>query len=135
MAATELVARDIEVGEQAFKLFQADFVLRALATFWWYYENAEEWRFAVVTHYFDDMGQKKTYARIQSLLRRNGLADALPLKRVVAMSPKDPIVTALARGPIRFSSDEPMHIVLRSANLNGFEVSGAYVYSMMKRTS
>ena len=102
---------------------------------WWFDEGSGEWRFYVSTPYYDAKGPKKTYAKIQSILKRSDLSERLPITRVVAVSPKSPMMSLLCKGPINLFGDGkfPRNIMLQNIGIDRAFISGAYVYRVPRR--
>ncbi|MEX2120033.1 MAG: hypothetical protein WD847_10605 [Pirellulales bacterium] len=73
-----------------------DPVLKPTAIFWLYDDDASEWRFVIATEDARRRGPQAAYLRVRNLLKRAGLLDRLPLRRVVVVDPAHPLLTSVA---------------------------------------
>ncbi len=95
MDKTALVENDIQLGATATEALQKSKDLRLRASLWLYYPESSEWRLLLATPVVDRKGPLEAYTRIQRALEKTNLARELPLHRVAAVSPKDPLIRAL----------------------------------------
>lgn len=119
----------MNLGEKVTKVLSADPILQPLALVWFFDESAKEWRFLVATDDVTNRGPRTVYMRIRKLLERSNLLDKLPLRRVVAVSPSSPIISAL-RAAIKVPHGKIINTRLVNCNLFGLEISGAHIYQM-----
>jgi hypothetical protein len=124
MDKAALVDRDIDDGRRLVQaLDQADFpVVAAL----WYFYPEEEWRLLIASPKVGELGPRGAYAVIQQVLIKSGVP--LPLYRVAAVNPDEPLITELR---IFVGTDAAPHIgsiYLQSEVIGEMYVEGAYVY-------
>jgi hypothetical protein len=92
MDTPALVDRDIAEGRRLVEALDlAHFPVTA--AFWHFVPDECLWRLTVASPFFTEHGPRETYTRIQEILRAAGVE--LPLWRITALSPEDPLVTEL----------------------------------------
>lgn len=130
MDSTPLVEEDIELGRKALKALDDSQRLQVTACLWLYVPDSGVWRLVVSSPLVNAQGSREVYGRIQRALEQAGLADQLPLQRISAVSPQDPLLKLLGlairtgRGPanIRFTGNV----------LNNVLIEDAFIYRLMK---
>jgi hypothetical protein len=127
VATQPLVGWEVEIGMKAARILQQDTILKPTALFWFFNTDADEWRFIVATDSVRTRGQKSTYLRIRTILKRAGLLMRLPLQRVVAIDPSNPMLAAM-RGCIATPKDEIASTEISNCVFNGFHVDGMHLY-------
>lgn len=82
-----LVGPDIEEGKRLLeKIDQSD--LKVTSAFWYYVSESEIYRLVIVTPFFEKHGPRKTYEKIQKILRNNNDIN-LSLGTISVMGPND----------------------------------------------
>jgi hypothetical protein len=95
VAAPVLVIEEVMRGQAAMDALRDDPVLKPTAFLWRFDENANEWKFLVATDEVTRSGPRSAYRRIRSILKKKGLLLAMPLRRVVVISPSDNLLRAI----------------------------------------
>ncbi|MGB3850317.1 MAG: hypothetical protein WA958_10145 [Tunicatimonas sp.] len=119
-----LVGPDIEEGEKLLNLLdQSD--LEVVSAFWYYRSESEVYRLAIVTSFFEKHGPRKTYEKVQSVLRSNPQI-TISLNEVSAMGPNDKLNTLLKSA---ISTGSGISGIWFTGNvINGTYIEDAYLY-------
>ena len=62
---------------------------------WRYVPQLEEWQLVIATPWYDEKGPRTIYSAVIDVLRKAGIYDDVPMRRIFLMSPKDPAVQEL----------------------------------------
>ncbi len=65
---------------------------------WYYFEEAEEWRFIIATPIVDEKGLFEAYKIIGDIIKKNNIFYYTPLNKLTLMSPSDPLIKLLKHG-------------------------------------
>lgn len=65
---------------------------------WYYFEEAEEWRFIIATPIVDEKGLFEAYKIIGNIINKNNIFYHTPLNKLTLMSPNDPLIKLLKHG-------------------------------------
>jgi hypothetical protein len=125
MDQATLVDRDIDEGRRVVQtLDQAGFPV--VAALWGFFPEAGDWRLLIASPKVNELGPRGAYAAIQQALLKAQVS--LPLYRVSAVAPEEPLVTELRI----FAGTDPAPFLggtyLRRAVIGDTYVEGAYVY-------
>ncbi len=99
--------------------------LNPIAVLWFYDEFSEAWKLMVASDVERTIGPRATYAKIRSVLEQNRLLNSLPLRRVIATSPRNPVIVAL-----RTMAKGATNLTISDVMLNGILIPGAYIYKI-----
>ena len=120
-----LAGPDIEEGKKLLKLLDQS-ELKIVSAFWYYRSESEVYRLAIVTPFFEKYGPRRTYEKIQSVLRSNPEI-AIVLNEISAMGPNDPLNrglrTLLANGAPELSGER-----ITQSVVDGIYIDDAYLY-------
>ena len=124
MDKTILVGFDVEEGEKLLnKLDQTG--LEITSAFWCYMDEYERYRLVIATPSFDKYGIRKTYEKIQKVLRSNEDID-LSLETVLVLSPNDRLNKAMRT---KFSTGPGISGIRLTGNvIDGIYIEDAYIY-------
>ncbi len=84
-----------------------------------YVPDADEYQLIIATPWFDEKGPLETYDRIIKALQRAGIYEDVPIRRVVAISPSDPLARNLER-EAKTKTEGVIHII-KDDQRNGIE--------------
>ncbi|RIK81237.1 MAG: hypothetical protein DCC68_09175 [Planctomycetota bacterium] len=130
MVTTTLVEANVKLGESVYDAIRHDGMLGVQGALWWFDPDASEWRYLVVARGYDRRGPRAAYSRLQSILKKAGLLDQLPLVRVVVVSPNHRIPVALRKLIDASQTPPPMHVPLDNVTIPGMHVDAAYIYDI-----
>lgn len=65
---------------------------------WYYFDEAEEWRFIIATPIVDEKGPLEAYKIIGNIVKKNNIFYYTPLNKLTLMSPNDPLIKLLKLG-------------------------------------
>jgi hypothetical protein len=100
------------------------------AAFWYYREEAEEWRLYIATPLVEELGPREVYSRILATLKNNCIK-SIDLSKISVVDPTDGLVTVL-----RLAVNTGPGITDISFNgnsINGVYVRAAHIYRMNVR--
>jgi hypothetical protein len=124
MDKTVLVGYSIEGGKSLLKeLDQSD--LEVTSAFWYYVSESEQYRLVIVTPFFDRHGPKKTYEKVQKVLRSDKNFD-LTLSDIHLMGPGDPLNKGLRA--LLSSEFELSGVRITQSVVGGTYIEDAYLY-------
>jgi hypothetical protein len=89
---------------------------------WFYSEELDEWQLLIATPLVDEVGQRETLKRVQSVMR-NEPTISLSLIDISILSPQGSLINAI-KSTVRRSKD----VVLKGTVANGILVNDAYIY-------
>lgn len=131
MVTELLLTEKMQNDGRSFVAALDDAKLNIKGALWFYYTDAEEWRFVIATSDFDSTGPKHVYQQVQRILkRRKGEFDSITLPIVTAISSKHPLITLLSHA-IR-TGEETSGVRFSRSTINGNFVEDAYVYRLKK---
>lgn len=125
MVETALVEREIALGQVVTEALDCS-GLDVRASLWQYMPDVADWWLVIATPLVDEEGPLAAYAWISKVLRQREFNDQLPLRRVSAVSPKEPLVRALSRAIS--TAPGPAGIYLRNNMIDGVFIEAALVY-------
>jgi len=125
MATATLVNSDIEIGRQiAAALTRANIPVSVYL--WAFVPQLQEWQFIVATPLVDSKGPLAAYGEVNKVLRKEGLFDETPLRRIFLRSPNDRVLKSLEKES-RAVPQESFRIV--NEQIAGNFVEDAYLYT------
>lgn len=125
MDKTILVGPDIEEGKKLLALLdQSD--LEIASAFWYYRDESEVYRLAIVTPFFEKHGPRKTYEKIQKVIRNNPDV-TISLSEVFPMGPNDPLNKGLRTLLTKGASDVSGERITQSV-VDGIYIDDVYLY-------
>jgi hypothetical protein len=125
MATATLVNSDIEIGRRIVAtLTRAN--IPVTVYLWAFVPQLQEWQLIVGTPLVDNKGPLAAYAEVNRTLRKEGLFDDVPLRRIILRSPNDRVLKSLEK-----ESRAVPHEVFRVVNapIAGNFVEDAYLYT------
>ena len=124
MDKTMLVGFNAKEGQKLlYKLDQSG--LKVTSAFWCYMDEYERYRLVIVTPFFDKHGVRKTYEKIQKVLRSNEDID-LSLETVLVMSPDARLNKAMRT---KFRTGTGISGIRLTGNvIDGTYIEDAYLY-------
>jgi hypothetical protein len=124
MATATLVNSDIEIGRQIVAaLTRAN--LPVTVYLWAFVPQLQEWQFIVATPLVDSKGPLAAYSEVNKVLRKEGVFDDAPLRRIFLRSPNDRVLKTLERES-RVVPQESFRVV--NEQIAGNFIEDAYVY-------
>jgi len=125
MATATLVNSDIEIGRQIVAaLTRAN--VPVTVYLWAFVPQLQEWQFMIATPLVDSKGPLAAYGEVNKILRREGLLDETPLRRIFLRSPNDRVLKSLEKES-RAVPQEAFRVV--NEQIAGNFVEDAYLYS------
>jgi hypothetical protein len=124
MATTTLVNSDIEIGRQIVTALTRARIPVAVYL-WAFVPQLQEWQFIIATPLVDTKGPLAAYGEVNKVLRREGLFDDTPLRRIFLRSPNDRVLKSLEKES-RAVPQESFRIV--NEQIAGNFVEDAYLY-------
>src|ERR1700674_244116 len=124
MATATLVNSDIEIGRQIVTALTRARIPVSVYL-WAFVPQLQEWQFIIATPLVDSKGPLAAYGEVNRVLRKEGLFDDTPLKRVFLRSPSDRVLKSLEKES-RAVPQESFRIV--NEQIAGNFVEDAYVY-------
>jgi hypothetical protein len=125
MATATLVNSDIEIGRQiAAALTRANIPVSVYL--WAFVPQLQEWQFIVATPLVDSKGPLAAYGEVNKVLRKEGLFDETPRRRIFLRSPNDRVLKSLEKES-RAVPQESFRIV--NEQIAGNFVEDAYLYT------
>ena len=124
MATTTLVNSDIEIGRQIVTALTRAKIPVAVCL-WAFVPQLQEWQFIIATPLVDTKGPLAAYGEVNKVLRREGLFDDTPLRRIFLRSPNDRVLKSLEKES-RAVPQESFRIV--NEQIAGNFVEDAYLY-------
>ena len=119
-----LVGYSIEEGKKLLKeLDQSN--LEVTSAFWYYVSESEQYRLVIVTPFFEKHGPRKTYEKVQKVLRSEKDLD-LTLSDIYLMGPDDPLNKGL-RALLSSGSELSGERITQSV-VDGIYIDDAYLY-------
>jgi hypothetical protein len=120
---TLLVERDVKLGDQIIGVLTAAGI-QIEDALWVYYPQVEEWRLVLSTPLVDQKGSRDSYLQILNTLKKAGILEDLPLRRMSTFSPRDPVLRNMRAafglpGPSGFRS---------GARVGNYAFDEAYIY-------
>jgi hypothetical protein len=125
MATTTLVNSDIEIGRQIVTALTRAKIPVAVYL-WAFVPQLQEWQFIIATPLVDTKGPLAAYGEVNKVLRREGLFDDTPLRRIFLRSPNDRVLKSLEKES-RVLPQESFRIV--NEHIAGNFVEDAYLYT------
>jgi hypothetical protein len=125
MATATLVTGDIEVGRQIVAALTRARVPVAVYL-WAFVPQLREWQFIIATPLVDSKGPLAAYGEVNKVLRREGLFDDTPLRRIFLRSPNDRVLKSLEKES-RIVPQESFRTV--NEQIAGDFVEDAYLYA------
>jgi hypothetical protein len=104
-----LVRSDIEVGGLVLDALSRARIPITLCD-WNYVPQLEEWQLVIATPWVDTRGRHEANARVLKALSVAGVYPSVPIRRVLVLSPHDPIAQALGR-EVRAKTEGAIHII------------------------
>jgi hypothetical protein len=92
MDQTALVDRDIDEGRKLVQALDAE-AFPVVAALWYFFSDEDVWRLIIASPKVAVDGPRAAYSEIQKVIRTHEIH--LPLQRISALEPDDPLVTAL----------------------------------------
>jgi hypothetical protein len=124
MDKTVLVGYSIEEGKKLLReLDQSN--LEVTSAFWYYVSESEQYRLVIVTPFFEKHGPRKTYEKVQKVLRSDENLD-LTLSDIYLMGPDDPLNKGL-RALLNSGSELSGERITQSV-VDGIYIDDAYLY-------
>jgi hypothetical protein len=125
MATATLVNSDIEIGRQIVAaLTRAN--IPVTVYLWAFVPQLQEWQFMIATPLVDSRGPLAAYGEVNKVLRKEGLFDDTPLRRIFLRSPNDRVLKSLEKES-RAVPQEAFRIV--NEQIAGNYVEDAYLYT------
>ena len=125
MATATLVNSDIEIGRQIVAaLTRAN--MPVAVYLWAFVPQLQEWQFIIATPLVDSKGPLAAYGEVNKNLRKEGLFDDTPLRRIFLRSPNDRVLKSLEKQS-RVVPQESFRIV--NEQIAGNFVEDAYLYT------
>jgi hypothetical protein len=119
------VNSDIEIGRQiAAALTRANIPVSVYL--WAFVPQLQEWQFIVATPLVDSKGPLAAYGEVNKVLRKEGLFDETPRRRIFLRSPNDRVLKSLEKES-RAVPQESFRIV--NEQIAGNFVEDAYLYT------
>ena len=123
MDKTSLVERDVKLGNQIIAVITAAGISVEDAL-WVYYPQVEEWRLVLSTPLVDQKGPRDSYLQILNTIKKAGILEDLPLRRMATLSPRDPLLKNMRSafglpGPTGFR---------QGARIGNYVFDEAYIY-------
>ncbi|HXM22543.1 MAG TPA: hypothetical protein VN948_14905 [Terriglobales bacterium] len=115
---------DIEIGRQIVTALTRARIPVSVYL-WAFVPQLQEWQFIIATPLVDSKGPLAAYGEVNRVLRKEGLFDDTPLKRVFLRSPSDRVLKSLEKES-RAVPQESFRIV--NEQIAGNFVEDAYVY-------
>jgi len=91
-----LVRSDVEIGGLVLNALSRDRIPVTLCV-WNYVPQLEEWQLVIATPWYDTRGPREANDRVLAALSTAGIYQSVPIRRLLVLSPHDPIVRALER--------------------------------------
>ncbi len=117
---------DIELGDKLTQALRADTQTDLKAAMWWYEEAAEQMRFLVATPLYISAGPRKTYLRLNEVIKASGVSTAAI--SLWAVAPDHPVVTTMRR----FTTPEATHIAFENCQFDELHIPFAFIYFVGK---
>lgn len=91
-----MVRNDLEIGGLVMNALSHDRIPVTLCV-WNYVPQLEEWQLVIATPWYDTRGPREANDRVLAALGTAGIYQRVPIRRLLVLSPNDPIVRALER--------------------------------------
>ena len=127
MDSTTLVTPDIPVGRRITEALDSA-AIPLTASLWFFDPDASEWRLIVASPQVDEIGPLKMYGLIQKVLKKLINQIDLPLRKISAVSPNDPLIRLL-RSAVKTGTGIS-GIRFTHNTINGVFVEDAYIYRL-----
>jgi hypothetical protein len=125
MDKATLVDRDIEAGRHLIQaLDQAGFPV--VAAFWNVFSEENTWRLVIASPKVGELGPKEAYAVIQDVLFKSQID--LPLYRISAMNPDEPLVAAIRLFMTTPAAPFIGGVQVQDTSIGDMFIEGAYIY-------
>ena len=126
MDKTILVGFSVVEGEKLLNRLDQSNLLEVTSAFWYYVSESEQYRLVIVSPFFEKHGPRKTYEKIQKVIRSNEDLN-LTLSDVSVMGPNDPLNealrTLLPKGAPNISGQR-----ITQSVVDGIYIDDAYLY-------
>lgn len=109
-----LVRSDLEIGGLVLNALSRERIPVTLCI-WNYVPQLEEWQLVIATPWYDTRGPREANDRVLAALSTAGIYQTVPIRRLLVLSPHDPIVQALAR-EIEVKTEGEIHILQENQN-------------------
>lgn len=124
MDKTTLVEKDINEGKELIEAIdEASITLQA--ALWIYLSESDEWRFMIALPMIDQIGPKKTYTNIQSILVKNEHL-GISLKDISIVSPNHNLIKVLKM--VISTGPGIQGIRMKRNMVNNVFIEDAYIY-------
>lgn len=124
MDKTTLVEKDINEGKELIEAIdEASITLQA--ALWIYLSESDEWRFMIALPMIDQIGPKKTYTYIQSILVKNEHL-GISLKDISIVSPNHNLIKVLKM--VISTGPGIQGIRMKRNMVNNVFIEDAYIY-------
>jgi hypothetical protein len=134
MASATLVESNIGLGWRLLKALDDD-KFPVTAAFWYYLDDAEDWRLFIASPVVDQEGSRAAYDRILSTNRkvahRRARVSMLSASEITAVGTRDPIVRSLTSAIIPGGTIPSQ---LNRTTITGAYMRGAYIYFIVPPT-
>lgn len=119
-----LVRPDTESGQQLLPaLDAAGFEVKA--AFWYYLEEAEEWRLYIATPLVKQIGPRAVYSRVLNILKEKHI-QGIDLAKISVVDETDSLVTVL-----RLAGPFMSNVQFNGESVNGVYIRAAYIYRIV----
>ena len=124
-----LVGPDVEAGKQLIRALDVA-GLEVKAAFWFYREEAEEWRLYIATPWVKEHGPREVYSRVLRVLKESKIS-SIDLSEISVIDPTDGLVTVLS---LAFNTGPGITDIKCVGNtVNGIYIRAAHIYRMNVR--
>jgi hypothetical protein len=124
MATATLVNSDIEIGRQIVTALTRARIPVSVYL-WAFVPQLQEWQFIIATPLVDSKGPLAAYGEVNKVLRKEGLFDDTPLRRIFLRRPHDRVLKSLEKES-RAAPQESFRVV--NQQIGGSFVEDAYLY-------
>lgn len=109
-----LVRSDSEIGGLVLNALSRERIPVTLCV-WSFVPQLEEWQLVIATPWYDTRGPREANDRVLAALTSAGIYQDVPVRRLLVLSPHDPIVQSLTR-EVGLKTEGEIHIVQENQN-------------------